>query len=59
MVELPAAGPPLVFVSQPRSDILKTANVSLHPVAKGVELQEISCKTAHFPLPHGEMSRIE
>ena len=51
MVELQAGGAPIDFVSQSHSDIiLKTANNYLHPMAKCVELHEISCKIAKSSL---------
>jgi hypothetical protein len=37
----------------------KTAQISFHPMAKYMELQEIICKTARFlSPPHGKMCRI-
>jgi hypothetical protein len=44
----------------PQEICFKIAIMSLHPVAKCVELQEISCKTANlFSQPHGKMSKTE
>lgn len=44
-------GAPIDFVSQSHSDIIiKTANISLHPIAKCLELHEISYTITKYSL---------